>query len=127
VRPERSLVDVFDDIFGNLQDIVRSEIRLARAEVSQELSGAKSAAIGWGFALLAGAFSLQFALFAAMYALSMVMARWIAALAIAGAMTVVALCALLLARRRAGKQRARIPRSAVEIREEAKWASQSTR
>lgn len=36
---ERSLPAVVQDIFGNLQDIVRAEVSLARAELREEASG----------------------------------------------------------------------------------------
>ena len=73
VRDDRSVVDVLNDIFGNLQDLVRSEIRLAKAEVSDELRGATSSALGLGIAFLASAFTALFLLLSGMYALSLVM------------------------------------------------------
>ena len=60
LRGDRSIVDVLNDIFGDLQDIVRSEIRLAKAEVSDELRGAKASALGLGVALLTGALPRYF-------------------------------------------------------------------
>ena len=34
---DRSVSDVLQDIFGNVQEIVRSEVRLARAEIRPRL------------------------------------------------------------------------------------------
>ncbi len=45
---ERPFSAVLKDIVGNLQDIVRSEIRLAKTEVQEEV--AKSRALRVGFA-----------------------------------------------------------------------------
>jgi len=66
---ERSLADVFQDIVANVQDIVRSELRLASVEIRQELVKAaragKVAAAGGVLAL----FALAFLLLAAVYGL----------------------------------------------------------
>ena len=41
---ERSVSDVLQDIFGNVQDIVRSEVRLAQAEIKTEAAKTARAA-----------------------------------------------------------------------------------
>lgn len=80
---ERSLADVLHDIAANVQDIVRSELRLASVEIRQELakaaSAGKVAAAGGVLAL----FALAFLLLAAVYALALVMPQWLAALTVA--------------------------------------------
>ena len=40
---ERSFADVFQDIVRNIQEIVRSEVRLAKTEIRDEAAKAKSA------------------------------------------------------------------------------------
>ncbi len=81
-QPERSLADVFQDIVANVQDIVRSELRLASVEIRQELvkaaTAGKVAAAGGVLAL----FALAFLLLAAVYGLALVMPPWMAALAV---------------------------------------------
>ena len=42
---DRSLSDVFEDIIRNVQEIVRSEVRLAKTELRQEAVKAKSSGI----------------------------------------------------------------------------------
>ena len=42
---DRSLSEVLQDIIRNLQDIVRSEVRLARKEIGEEADKAKFAAL----------------------------------------------------------------------------------
>ena len=80
---ERSLADVLQDIIANVQEIVRSELRLASVEIRQELakaaSAGKVAAAGGVLAL----FSFALLLLAAVYALALIMAPWLAALAVA--------------------------------------------
>lgn len=70
MRGERSVVDIVSDILCALQDVVRAEMRLAKAEVANELGRAKSLALGPGIAVLAGACPVLVLLLAAMYALT---------------------------------------------------------
>lgn len=95
MRGERSVVDVLNDILGNLQRIVHSEIRLGRAEVVEELGRVKSTAIGVGVALLAGGFTVLFVALAAMHALTVVLTAWGAALVVAGAMGFITILAVV--------------------------------
>lgn len=125
LRGDRSIVDVLNDIFGNLQDIVRSEIRLAKAEVSDELRGAKASALGLGVALLTSAFAALFLLLSAMYALSLVMSIWAAALCVGVAMAIVSTVAFLISGRRMRARRTVAPRTAASTKENLEWAKQS--
>lgn len=125
MRGDRSMVDVLTDIFANLQDIVRSEIRLAKAEVSDELRGATSSALGLGIAFLASAFAVLFVLLSGMYALSLVMTTWSAALCVALAMAVFSAVAFLITGRRIRARRNIVPRTAASIEENLEWAKQS--
>lgn len=125
LRGDRSIVDVLNDIFGNLQDIVRSEIRLAKDEVSDQLRGAKASALGLGVALLTSAFAALFLLLSAMYALSLVMSIWAAALCVGVAMAVVSTVAFLISGRRMRARRTVAPRTAASTKENLEWAKQS--
>lgn len=59
---DRSMADVVKDIIANVQEMIRSEVRLAKAEVREEttktLAGAKLLAIGAVLALFAAGFLL---------------------------------------------------------------------
>ena len=79
---ERSIATVLKDIVGNIQELVRAEIRLAKVEVRQEIDRARRSIalllLGGVVAVLA----LAFLMLASVYALSMVVAPWIAAVVI---------------------------------------------
>ena len=79
VQGERSIAAVLTDIVGNVQQIVRAEIRLATVEVREEAAKAARSAIlvvtGGVIAVLAGAF----ALLACVYVLGTVVAPGIGA------------------------------------------------
>lgn len=80
--PDRSFADVLHDIVGNIQEIVRSEVRLAKAEISEEASKAKPAGLSIAAGAVFGLCAIVFGLLAAVYGLSMVMPAWAAALAV---------------------------------------------
>ena len=92
-RP-RPVADVLADVVGNLQAILSSEIRLARAQTREELSVLRSALTLIVVGVLAGLLSGFFLLFAAVAALSLVLAFWLAALIVGLATAVV--CAAML-------------------------------
>jgi uncharacterized membrane protein YqjE len=80
---ERSIGSLVNDIVGNVQEIIRSEVRLAKAEVTEELTKARRAMI-W---LVAGAvlatMAFGFLLLTAVYVLEHFFQPWVAALIVA--------------------------------------------
>jgi hypothetical protein len=94
-RGERSVTDVLADVFRNVQDLLRSEIRLAQSEVRDDMARVRPAAIllaaGIGTALL----STLFVLLSIFHALQQVMPAWAAALCLAIALGLT--CAIFVA------------------------------
>src|SRR5437868_4255506 len=102
----RSLVDVLQDIVANVQDIVRSELRLAAVEGRQELAkAARAGKIGGAGAVLAF-FALAFFLLSVVYALAIVVPIWAASLIVAAVLAIAA--SILLG---AGKKRLKLVHS----------------
>jgi uncharacterized membrane protein len=119
-RP-RSVAEVLGDVLGNLQDILRSEIGLARAQARAELRTFRSAGVLMVIGALGGLLSAFFLLFAIVAALSLVISIWAAALLVAIVMAVV--CAVLL-RRGVHLMRSRaekVAASVVASAEESTW------
>ena len=123
---DRSISDVLQDIFGNVQDIVRSEVRLAQAEIKTEagktVRAAKSLIIGGVLALYAGGLLL----IAAVYALAMVLQPWLAALIIGAVVAVIAAALISVGqgRLRAVKKPEKTIRS---VKEDVQWLKNQTR
>lgn len=80
---ERSISSLLKDIVGNLQQIIRAEVRLAKVEVGEELSKARQAMVLLAIGGLFGAMALAFLLLGAVYALAHVVQPWIAAVLVA--------------------------------------------
>ena len=89
-QTQRSVPEVLQDIVGNLQDIIRSEFRLAKAEIKEEASKAARPAAAFGVGLISGIYGIGFMLLAAVYGLSTVMPAWLAALLVGIILAIVA-------------------------------------
>jgi uncharacterized membrane protein YqjE len=123
---DRTISTVLSDIVANLQDIVRSELRLAKTEVTEELGKARTAGILIGVGTLLVIFSTLFLLLAGVYALSNVMPGWAAALIVGtGAGLIAALCFGLGIRRFKSVRAA--PKTVATVKENVEWAKQPTR
>ena len=77
---ERSFSAVLEGIAGNVQGIIRSEVRLAKAEIREEAGKAGTAARVLGIGALLGLYAAGFLLLAAVHALEQVVEPWLAAL-----------------------------------------------
>ena len=83
MNQERAFSDVLQDILRNLQEIVRSEVRLAKVELRDEARHAASSAV-WLAAGIIGALSAwAFGLWTITFALSTRMPMWAATLVVA--------------------------------------------
>jgi uncharacterized membrane protein YqjE len=88
---QRSFPEVLQDIVGNLQEIVRSEFRLAKTELQEEAAKAGKPAATFGVGLVFGFYGIGFLLLASVYGLSTVMAGWLAALLVGTILAIVAI------------------------------------
>jgi uncharacterized membrane protein YqjE len=123
---DRSITNVLQDIVGNLQDIVRAEVRLAKTEVSEEIAKARSAGLLVGVGAVTAIFSALFALLAIVYALSLVLPEWGAALIVATGVGVVAAVTFGLGIKRFKTIHA-APKTAASLKENVKWAKELTK
>ena len=122
----RSIPEILKDVLTNIQDIVRAEVRLAKAELGDELSRARSGGLLIGVGAVAAIFSALFVLLACMYALGRVMPNWAAALIVAAAVGVAAAVTLALGLKRFKTIQA-APKTAASLQENVRWAKELTK
>jgi len=79
----RSIGDVLSDIVDDVQQIVRAEVRLARAEIREQLGRARLAAMFLATAAVAALMAIGLVLLAGVFALATIWPSWAAALAVA--------------------------------------------
>lgn len=123
---DRPISAVLHDIVGNIQDIVRSEMRMARTEFGEELGKSRSAAVLLAVGVLLSILSVAFVLLAIVYALSLVIAGWAAALIVGAAVGLFAALCCNLGIRKFKAMRA-APKTAESLKEDVAWAKQLTR
>ena len=124
---ERSVSDVFHSIVHNVQEIVRSEIRLAKTEVREEIVKAKFAALLLLMGALAGIFAIFFVLLGSVYALALVIPSWAAAVIVGCVLAGVASVTLLTTLKRFKQVNATPEHTVRNIKENIAWAKQHTR
>lgn len=127
MNSDRSVSDVLQDIVRHVQEIVRSEVRLARVEIRDEAGRAASSAI-WIAAGVAGALSAwMFLLWTLVYLLATRMSIWAATLAITIVLATVA-GALIIGGIRRLKRIQPVPQRTIEsVKENLEWMKQPTR
>jgi uncharacterized membrane protein YqjE len=119
---QRSVPEVLQDIIGNMEEIIRSELRLAKAEVKEEAAKAAKPGTTLGIGLVLGFYGVGFMLLAAVYALSSVVAISVAALIVGTGLAVVA-SALIAAGAKGWKRLDPTPDKTIRTSQEnALWA-----
>ena len=117
---ERGIADILKDTVSNIQDLVRSEILLARIEIKEELNKAKAAGVMFGLAAGFTFFGFGFCLVCAVYALALVLPAWAAAL-IVGVSTLV-IGGILFSVARARWSTVKIPeKTRFTVKEDIAW------
>jgi uncharacterized membrane protein YqjE len=92
-QSERSVPEVLQDIIGNVQEILRSEVQLAKTELKEEAAEAARPIITMGVGFVLAAYAVGLLLLAAVFGLTTIMAMWSATLLVGA---VVAIIAVLL-------------------------------
>ena len=121
---DRSFAEVLQDVIGNIQEIVRSEVRLAKAEIKEETAKAKASAMLLGVGAASAAYAILFLLLMAVYALTLVMPNWAAALVVGGTLAIIAAVALTAGMRRFKEIHPTPERTLETIRENVEWVKQ---
>lgn len=125
-RPaDRSAADLVRDIISNLEEMVRSELRLAKAEIREDtataLSGAKKMAIAAG----AGLFAVAFVLWSVAIFLARFLPDWVATLVVGGVLGVVA--GVLYSKARSEFRLPKPEKTIEKLKENVEWMKDQTK
>ena len=119
VAADRPISQVLGDIAGNVQQLVRAELRLAKAELKEDVSVTKRAALLSGAGALSGSLALVCLCLALVFALALVMPAWAAALLVAIIVAAVAGLCFMAAKRQFAKLG--MPRTIASVQESVQW------
>lgn len=118
----RSVPEVLQDIVGNIQEIIRSEFRLAKTEIREEASKAATPLKLWVIGAVLGLYAFGVALFTIVMAMSLVMATWLAALIVSVVLGIVAIALVSVGAKRL-KYVHKVPERTIEsLKENVQWA-----
>jgi uncharacterized membrane protein YqjE len=124
---DRPISSVLSDIVGNVQHIVRAEVKLATAEVREEIGKAKRGMIFLAAGGMAAALAAVFILLAAVYALALVWPLWAAALVVGAGAGLAGYAVLTSGIRQIRSVSLTPPRTVSTIQENIEWAKTRTR
>jgi uncharacterized membrane protein YqjE len=121
---QRSVPELLQDIAGNLEEMIRSEFKLAKAEIREEAAKAAKPGKALAAGLALGFYGFGFLLLAAVYGLSMVVAGWLAALIVGGVLAIIS--AVMVSSSAKKLQRVDLtPDKTIEsVEENVQWAKQ---
>jgi uncharacterized membrane protein YqjE len=122
---ERPMTEVVRDIIGNIQEMVRSEARLARVEIREETAKTTRAGAMLAAGAVCGILGAVFVLVCVAQLLDLVMPDWAAALLIG---LVLGIAAIVLISK--GRQRLHLPvpeKTIENVKENVEWIRNQTR
>jgi uncharacterized membrane protein YqjE len=124
---DRSVTQILQDIFTNVQEIIRSEMRLARTEIGEETSKALRAVAVLGAGLVFGMYAVGFLLLSAVYALAAVLPDWLGPLLVGLIVAVIATALIIIGRNRI-KRVSPVPQKTIaSVKEDAQWVKDQTK
>lgn len=126
LQNNRSVAEVLQDIFGNVQELIRSEFRLAKAETREEVSKVAKFIVMFGAGLVLVVCAVGFLLLTIMYALETTLVPWLAALIVAVGVMMIAMVLVSIGRKR--MKQVHMPEKTIEtMKENVQWAKQQIR
>lgn len=123
----RPIADVLQDIVGNVQKIVRAEVKLAKAEVKGEASKAGRAAGMMAAGAVSAIYALGLLLLTILFALAQIMALWLAALILFVLLAVVTAILLGIGRKRFRAVHATPEKTVETMKENVEWVKRQTK
>jgi uncharacterized membrane protein YqjE len=123
----RSIADVLQDIVGNLQGIVRAEVRLAKTEVKEEASKAGRAAAMLGAGVVAAIYTVGLLLLTILFALAAAMPLWLAALILFVLLAATSAILLSIGKKRFQTVHAKPEKTMESMKENVEWVKTQTK
>ena len=123
----RSMAEVLQDIVANIQEIFRSEFKLAKAEIHEETTKIARSSVPLGIGILLALYAVGFVLLAAVHALATMVDAWLAALIVGVAVGVISMVLVSIGRKRL-KQVKVVPEKTIgTVKENVQWAKHQIR
>lgn len=124
---DRSAGDIVKDIVANAQDIIRSEVRLAKAEIREETKKAVGAGTALGAGAVMALYGLGFVLAGIAALLALVMPGWAATLIVGVVLLIIGGIAISVGLNRWKAVHTTPERAIADVKENAEWLKRQTK
>ncbi|MBI2816055.1 MAG: phage holin family protein [Acidobacteria bacterium] len=118
---ERTVPDALQAIVGNVQEIFRSEVRLAQTELKEKAVKAGKATAILGAGIVLGIYALGFLLLTMMFALSAAIPAWAAALCVCVLAGIIAAVCVSAGRKELKRVSPKPERTIETMKENVEW------
>jgi hypothetical protein len=118
---KRPISEIVREILVHLEEIVRSEMRLARTEIGGEIGKAARQSVKPAIAAVLFLYAFGFLLLGAVYGLAEIMPVWLAALVVGGALAGIAAIFWQTGRRNLSQIRPRLDVTTQTLKEDFSW------
>ncbi len=123
----RSIADVLQAIVGNVQGIVRAEVRLAKTEIKEEASKTGRAAAMLGAGVVSAIYAVGLLLLAILFALAQAMPLWLAALILFVLLAITTAILLSIGKKRFQAVHATPEKTIETMKENVEWVKRQTK
>lgn len=123
----RSITQIFQDVVNHVSEIIRSEIRLAKTEVAEDIRKATNVAVYFAAGAALAFYALGFLLLGAVYALGTTLSPWLAAVLVGAVTGIIAICLLLVGRAKVKKENFRPDKTIQSLEDNVTWMKKQTR
>ncbi len=123
---EPTFTQLFQDAFSSIREIIRSEVRLAKTETTEQISQAGRAGAILGGGIVLTLYALGLALLAGVTALSLLVATWLAFLLVAVVVGIGAAFLIGSGRRKLQQVDLKPQKTITTVKENLQWAKQQT-
>lgn len=124
---DRSPGEIVKDIVQSAQEIIRSEVRLAKAEFREESRKAVRAGVSLGAGAVTALYGIGFLLAAIAALLALAMPWWAAASIIGGALSIAGVIGINTGLKRWTQVNPTPERTIADVKENVKWLKRQTR
>jgi hypothetical protein len=124
---DRPLSSLFSELAGETTTLVRKEVELARAEMSEKMSQAATGAISLAAGGLVAFAGLIFLLLSATIGLSNWVSDWLAALIVGGVVALIGMFMVMSGRNRLSTENLQPKRTIGTLQEDGQWAKSQLR
>jgi uncharacterized membrane protein YqjE len=123
----RSVKQIVQDIVNHISEIIRSEVRLAKTEVRQDLMDYTRAGTFIGIAAVLMFYGLGFVLLSAVYALHQVLAPWLSALIVGVSVGIAAAVLYVAGRKKLTQASIRPDKTIQSLEDNVTWFKRRTK